>query len=297
MPVIVRHTRGVAVMALVLVAGCGNPRSLLKVYVNGDRQFGDVTLSLQASGSSDQAVVKGEYPSVTVPVFGADPLRVGLYLPPSMHGSVMVRGAIVVGPCEIGVGQATTSNIESGAAVVVSLTLKSQDCGSAGDAGAGGTAGDGAAVNGAGSGGGGASGAGGGAGGATGDAGGEGTGGAGTGGGSVDGGPEDTGAPPDATCEPETEASTCGRRCNIDATNNCGQTVHCGGCAAAGEMCGGPGAPNICVPCQDAGRACSNLQCGDVVDACGQSVSCGGCFLNQVCCNGRCVRAFRCQTR
>jgi hypothetical protein len=290
--------------AVALGAGCGNPRSLVKVYVDGDQQFADVTLSLQAVGSAQETVASGQYPSVTVPLAGVDTLRVGLYLPASARGAMVIRGAVLAGACEIGFGQATAANIDSGAVVTVNLTVKSQPCVSTADGGTGGGEGDaGEDVPGSG----GASGSGGmpGSGGsATGGSGGElgsggtigsggmpGSGGAGTGGVPMDVPPE---VGPDA-CDPEPVARTCGRRCNIDVINNCAETVHCGGCATAGEMCGDLFQPNTCVPCQDGGRACRNLQCGVVTDACGQRVNCGICGLRQVCCNGRCELPLRCQ--
>jgi hypothetical protein len=277
----------------------------------------NVTLSLQATGG-DQTVVKAQYPSVTVPLLGTTPLGVGLYLPSSMHGAVMVRGAAFMGACEIAAGQITSGDVASGASVTVDLTLNSEDCVATGDAGAGGTGGNptvdaGSGGAGEGTGGEGSGGAMG-SGGAPGTGGAMGTGGAGTGGtmmgsggamgsgGQPDAGfdlaepdaPPDVVTPPDVSCEPEPITRTCGRRCDIDATIKCGQTVHCGACTTAGDMCGGPAMPNVCVPCQDMGRACRNLQCGTVVDACGQRVSCGICPLRELCCSGRCQLAIRC---
>jgi hypothetical protein len=293
--------------AAALAAGCGNPRSLVKVYVDGDRQFSDVTLSLQAVGSAQETVASGQYPSVTVPLSGVDTLRVGLYLPASARGAMVIRGAVLSGACEIGVGQATAANVDSGAVVTVNLTLKGQPCVPVGDAGAGGAGGApgndaaeevaGGGAGGTGSGGTASGGEGGGSGGEPGSGGTMGTGGipgsggAGSGGMPVDVPPE---VGPDA-CDSETVARTCGRRCNIDVINNCGQTVHCGGCATVGDMCGDLLQPNVCVPCQDEGRACRNIQCGVVTDACGRRVNCGICGLRQECCNGRCELPIRCQ--
>ncbi|MEA2696961.1 MAG: hypothetical protein QOI66_1232 [Myxococcales bacterium] len=307
-----------ALGVVALGAGCGNPRSLLKVYVDGDQQFADVTLSLQAVGSAQETVASGRYPSVTVPLAGVDTLRVGLYLPASARGAMVIRGSVLAGACEIGVGQATAANIDSGAVVTVNLTVKSQPCVSTADGGTGGSEGDagedvpgsggasgsggmpgsgGSAAGGSGGQGGSGGGSGGqggsgdGSGGTIGSGGMPGSGGAGTGGVPVDVPPE---VGPDA-CDPETVARTCGRRCNIDVINNCGQTVHCGGCATVGDMCGDLLQPNVCVPCQDDGRACRNIQCGVVTDACGRRVNCGICGLRQECCNGRCELPIRCQ--
>jgi len=91
-------------LAAAVAAGCGNPRSLVRVYVDGDKVMSDVTLSLKAMGTPSDAAVMGQYPSVTVPMTGTDQLRVGLYLPSSMHGAVVVHGTAVAGGCEIGVG-------------------------------------------------------------------------------------------------------------------------------------------------------------------------------------------------
>ena len=293
-----------AALAATAAVACGNPRSLVRVYVDGDKAMPDVTLSLTAVGAPANTVVTAQFPSMTVPMMGADQLKIGLYLPSAMHGSVLVRGVAISGGCEIGAGETTATNVESGAVVTINLTLRSEACVPVGDGGAdgmsgsgggpggsGGNSGSGGAPGTGGSGTGGAPGTGGaGSGGMTGSGGTPGTGGAGTG-----GAPEDAGVdvPPDLGCMAEPESQTCGLRCNLDVPNNCGDVVHCGDCSTPGDVCGGGGIPNVCAPCKD-NRVCRGIECGNVVDACGQKVSCGSCLVREVCCLGRCTLPIRC---
>jgi hypothetical protein len=72
-------------------------------------------------------------------------------------------------------------------------------------------------------------------------------------------------------CTPQSMSITCSAKCG-GLTNNCGQAVDCGGCAAPAacvqHQC-------VCAP-EDASVTCKN-KCGDTPNNCGQTVHCASC--------------------
>lgn len=72
-------------------------------------------------------------------------------------------------------------------------------------------------------------------------------------------------------CTPQSQSIICSSKCG-GLTNNCGQPVDCGGCAAPAacvqHQC-------VCTP-EDASVTCNN-KCGDTPNNCGQTVHCAPC--------------------
>jgi len=95
--------------------------------------------------------------------------------------------------------------------------------------------------------------------------------------GGLDGGP----------CVPKTCASqsiSCG-----PAGDGCGNTIECGGCATAGQTCGGGGANGVCgAPTACVPKSCMSqgFTCGAAGDGCGNLLACGTCTAPNICGGG-----------
>jgi hypothetical protein len=85
-----------------------------------------------------------------------------------------------------------------------------------------------------------------------------------------------------ACCTPETPAQACGARVCGTATDDCGNTVQCGSCAA-GFACGGG---QCCSTCP---RLVLGSSCGVRQNSCGQNITCTSCPTNSTCSGGRCA--------
>lgn len=85
---------------------------------------------------------------------------------------------------------------------------------------------------------------------------------------------------PDDACVPMT-CEGAGKQCGT-APDGCGGTLECGGCPE-GQVCGGNGYQNICIPSGCKPQGCAPNACGQNPDGCGGTMSCGGCPEPDVC--------------
>ena len=85
---------------------------------------------------------------------------------------------------------------------------------------------------------------------------------------------------PDDACVPMS-CEGAGKQCGT-APDGCGGTLECGGCPE-GQVCGGKGYQNICVPGDCQPQECPANGCGQNPDGCGNTVECGECTDDKVC--------------